>query len=198
MELSNDSLPKSIFNNLISPVSLDVSITMNNFDSYAAFYRNVTNSNLELLIPLGVDEESNGVYLSPNEYLSNGSFNSIKISSNVAYPDNKNAEILIVSTCQHNIILRYKLTQFDGNNFLNQRELRIILVDGSGTVYNPSMVSTQMPDTGQHSEISIVQFISHLIGDIVKIKFSVVQNNANSGASASLLTIFGLNWTISD
>jgi hypothetical protein len=160
----------------------------------ANFYRTITNTNIQIFIPVGTI--INGLGMSPDVYLPNMLFNAKKETNAIKYPNNKDVLVLREVTCLHNISLQLKINKADGSNFANQREVRITLVNSTGDVYDQSIFANYQPDTGQHISISLVASIIHTIGDIIKIKINLVQDNKLLDQSDTELTIFNISWNI--
>jgi hypothetical protein len=163
--------------------------------SSAHFYRTETNANIELDINLGPNL-SPIIFMSPNVYLGANTFNAIKPVDEISFPDNKDALVLKDLTFLHDVLIQYKLVAGDGTNYINQRELRCTLVNEDGVVYDSSLFANQQPDPGQHDNIFLRGHIAHNLGDKVKIKFNIVQDNTNAGHSATKLRIFRIAWNI--
>ena len=97
----------------------------------------------------------------------------------------------------HDIRIQYKLTKSDNNNYINDREIRSILVKNDDTIYDNTLFANNLPDSGSHDDIFIKGKISHRIDDIVKIKFNIIQDNTHhADNSATKLTIFRICWLI--
>lgn len=190
---NEDFLPEPAFANIIDPSSIDAANTSSN----AVFYRTELNSNIQITIPQGTPNGGGTLWTSPNIYLPINAFNYVYETTNIIYPNYRDAQILQVSTYTHSLLIKFKLTKADTTNFANQREIRTYLVMADGTTaYNSSIFSNQEPDTGQHDFILIDQSISHSINDIVKILFYIVQDDTLTDMSDSLLTVFRVSWNI--
>lgn len=182
------------FPSFITAPSGSSTITTNILNSAAIFYRTALNTNIQLTIPIGTIGIDN-TYTSPNIYLPTNTFNSTNDNTIVTYTNNKDISILMTSTCQHNILIQYKITRSDDNNFINQRDLVATLVRSDNTVYNSEIISQRQPDTGEHDDAIFTGIITHITGDVVKIKLSIIQDNRSNGVSDSKLTIFHISWT---
>ena len=192
-----DVLPDPIFNNIINPVSLDNIVIQSGFNSNATFYRDLFNTNIIVALPIGTGPDVNNLYTSPDAFIPINAFNSVQSATEVNFPNNQYASISQSLTMNHNLLIQYKLIRGNGLNFTNQRQLITTLVDSTNTPYNATIFSNEMPSTGAQDELIINQFITHTAGDIVKIKFKLVQDQLNAGQSGTLLTIFRISWTIS-
>lgn len=165
--------------------------------SSANFFRNVSNSNIKIIIPLGPDISPNTIWLSPNIYLPNNIFNSIKSLNEVQYEFNKDVRIIADIVFLHDILIQFKITKSDDSNFINQRELRCTLVKEDGvTVYDSSFYSNQQPDSGSHDYIILRGHITHNLNDLIKLKINIVQDDKLVGKSDTALTIFRISWNI--
>ncbi len=192
----SDNLPRPEFSRIVDIHSLEESALQEPFNASATFYRNVNNTNILMSIPLGTN--TNGVYVSPMTYLPAFSFNSVKNTSQVLILNNVDAKILQSMSLYHNIIIQYKISNSNNYNFLNQRELRITLVDGNNNPYNATIFSNSMPDTGAHDTVIINQYIDHAVNDVVKLAFMVTQNSDGINEADTLLTIMRISWNISN
>lgn len=163
--------------------------------SSATFSRNELNSSIEMSIGLGPNLAPT-IWLSPNIYWNDNTFNITRPIDEISYPDNKNVMILKDLKFLHDIFIHYKITKADGTNFTNQREIRCIPVRDDGTPYNSSLFSYQQPDSGQHDHLMIRGHIDHNLGDIVKLKINIVQDNKWADQSDTKLTIFRISWNI--
>ena len=188
---SNESLPEPDFFDFKTVIPASVMIY-----SSAHFYRTQYNTNIELNINLG-SNISPIIWLSPSIYLPDNIFNLTKPVDEISYPNSKDVLILKDMTFLHDILIQYKMTKADNNNFLNQRELRCTLVRDDGTsVYDSALFANQQPDTGQHDNIFLKGHITHNLADVVRLKFNVIQDNKLSGQSDTKIKIFRITWNI--
>lgn len=165
--------------------------------SSANFFRTASNSNIEIAVPLGADISPGTIWFSSNIYLPSGIFNSTRPITEVLYTDNKDALILADQAFLHDILIQYKITKSNGQNFTNSREIRCTLVREDGTtVYDSSLYSNTQPDSGAHDYIMIRGHINHNFNDTVKIKLNVIQDKKNNDNTDSKLTIFRVSWNI--
>lgn len=164
--------------------------------SSASFTRNENNTSIDLLIDLGPDISPGAVWLSPNTYLPDNIFNITRPIDEINYPTNKEVLILKDLRFLHDIFIHYKITKSDGTNFTNQREMRCIPVRADNTPYNSSLFSYQQPDSGQHDHLMIRGHLDHNLGDIIKLKINIVQDNKRADKSDTKLTIFRISWNI--
>lgn len=164
--------------------------------SSATFSRNALNSSIEVPIDLGADISPNTIWLSPDIFIPDGTFNIVRPITEINFPNNKNVMILKDLQFLHDIFIHYKITKSDGTNFVNQREIRCIPVRADNTPYNSSLFSYQQPDSGQHDHLMIRGHISHNLGDLVKLKFNIVQDNGRADKSDTKLVIFRISWNI--
>lgn len=165
--------------------------------SSANFIRTESNSNIQITIPLGGDISPGTIWFSPNIYLPTGIFNTTKPITEVIYPNNKDALILADQTFLHDILIQYKITKDNGQNFTNSREIRCTLVKDDGTtVYDSSLYSNTQPDSGAHDYIMLRGHITHNFNDTVKIKLNIAQDKKNNDQTSSKLTIFRVSWNI--
>ncbi len=164
--------------------------------SSATFSRNAANSSVELIIDEGIDISPGTIWLSPDVYIPDGTFNITRPIAEINYPNNKNAMILKDLQFLHDVFIHYKITKADGTNFTNQREARCIFVRADGTPYNSSLFSYQQPDSGQHDHMIIKGHISHNLGDLVRLKINIVQDNKRTDKSDTKLVIFRISWNI--
>lgn len=165
--------------------------------SSANFFRTSSNSNIEITVPLGADISPGTIWFSPNIYLPNGIFNSTRPITEIIYPNNKDALVLVDQNFLHDVLIQYKITKNNGQNFTNSREIRCTLVRDDGTtVYEASLYSNTQPDSGAHDYIIVRGHILHNLNDTVKIKLNIVQDKKNDDQSDSKLTIFRVSWNI--
>lgn len=161
------------------------------------FYRTNSNSNITIDIPLGTDISPGSIYLSPDVYLPINSYNDTKTITEVNFPENRDVSISADLQFKHSIMIQYKLEKGDTTNYKNNRGLRAILVKADGTsIYDASLFSEYQPVTGEHNTLLMEGCLTHSIGDLIKIKFSVVQDVNKSDQSSSYLTIFRITWNI--
>lgn len=176
--------------------STDAIQIVNTLFGGADFYRTELNTNIEVTIPRG--SLSSGVYTSPDTFLPNSIFNSMKTNAALTFINGVNAKVLKNAYFTHDILIQYKLTQADDNNFTNQRNINTTLVKGDGvTMYDNSITTNNQPDTGAHDIIILKGFILHIVDDIIKIKFVVTQDTSFTGATDTKMTIFKISWNIS-
>ena len=164
--------------------------------SSASFYRTELNSNIEINIPQGIDPLSQNIWQSPDVFLPVNTFTTTAPNTIVSYPSSRDVQLLKDYKVLHEVIIQFKMEKSDGTNYINQRELRATLVNGTGVQYNQSIFSYWMPDTGSHDQIVLKGYITHYANDLVKLKLNIVQDNRLSGQSNSLLTIFRVNWNL--
>ncbi len=190
-EFSNESLPFPDFFNFANNIPETTMLY-----SSATFTRNELNSSIELLIDLGTDISPNTIWLSPDIFVPDNTFNIIRSIPEITYPNNKNVMILKDLQFLHDIFIHYRITKYDGTNFINQREIRCIPVRADNTPYNSSLFSYQQPDSGQHDHLIIRGHINHNLGDIIKLKINIVQDNKRDDKSDTKLVIFRISWNI--
>jgi hypothetical protein len=165
--------------------------------SSAAFIRNEENKNITINIPTGPDISPGSIWLSPNIYLADNTFNLSRPISEITYPNNKDVLILKDLSFLHDVFIQFKLTKSDGTNYSNNRELRCILTRGDGaTPYDSSFYANQMPTSNAHDSIQLRGHIQHNLNDLVRLKFNVVQDNENADTTDTKLTIFRINWNL--
>lgn len=177
--------------NSFLPVPIQVAGSASVKLASAMFYREATNSNIGLLVATGNRE--GGFYISPDVSPPSNMFNSITNSSTIEFGTDR-AAIVQDSNVLHNLVILFKLTKPNGSNFGNLREVRCYLVHPDGaTPYNESLFSYCQPMPGIHDTMVMRGILRHSPGDIVRLKFIVVQNE-HSDASPTQLTIFRMNW----
>ncbi len=188
----NENLPEPKFFNFSTITSEAIMLY-----SSAHFYRTQSNNNISLNIALGNDILPGAIWMSPNIYLPDNIFNLIKPIAEISFPDCKDVLLLKDLTFLHDILIQYKITKTDDTNFLNRRELRCTLVKEDGTtVYDAGLYANQLPDSGQHDNIFLKGHITHLLGDKVRLKFNMVQDNSYDAQSDTKITIFRISWNI--
>lgn len=181
-----------------NPLPLPEFISLNNIAGLlsiasADFYRTAFNNNIEIFAPQGAQVN---LFTSPDIYLPNACFNGKNETVGVKYTNNRDVFIKREVTCLHKILLQFKLTKTDNTNYANQRELRFTLVKADGTVYDQAIFANYQPDTGQHTTAALNGTIIHTVGDVVKIKLNLIQDNTLTDNSDTLLTIFNISWNI--
>ncbi|MGL5935636.1 MAG: hypothetical protein ACRCZI_08425 [Cetobacterium sp.] len=161
----------------------------------ANFYRHSLNTNIELTVPIGT--VSSGIWTSPNIFLNINAFNSILENDSMEFVVNRDINILKDGDFMHDLLIQYKLTKSDNNNYVNAREMRTSLVKADGiTEYDPALIFNNMPDTGVHDFVLINGTTSNLEDDLIKIKMNIIQNETLSGQTATKITIFRISWNI--
>lgn len=160
----------------------------------ANFYRTINNTNVQILVPMG--SGPGPVFISPDTYLPVSIFNKKNETNAIKYVNNRDVIVMREVTCKHDILIQYKLTKLDNSNFLNRREIRITLVNADGTTYDESITANYQPDTGQHESIILNGTITHTIGDIIKIKIIIVQDNKSNDNVDTKLTVFQVSWNV--
>jgi hypothetical protein len=156
------------------------------------FYRTFENANLLFDIPIGTT--MNSIATSPFFALPSA-FNMMKSTDVISFQNDrvkveKNQNIL------HNLSILFKLTQTDGTNFRNLRELRCFVVKGDGvTPYDSVLYSYNQPSTGTHDTLLLRGIVSHLKEDILKLAF-VISQTVDGNESDTQMTIFRINWDL--
>lgn len=191
-------------NNFIEPtLSPPVFVVINNslstslIDTAAAnFFRTSLNTNVALYVPLGNMTFNGLLWQSADMFLPPYIFNKKKELSYMRFLNNTDLTVSGKINCNHDIVLQCKINKSDGNNFINQREIRVTLVQEDGTIYDTSIFANQQADPGEHEYIILKGSIMHNINDVVKIKINIIQDTKLNDASDSLLTIFLVSWNI--
>lgn len=190
-EYNKDTLTNPIF--LTSAASGGGSTNILN--ASANFYRNSMNTNIEL--DVGIGTESSGIWTSSNVFLPVSTFNLIADNDAIEFVNNVDVKALKLIDFNHDLLIQYKLTKSDGNNYINSREIRTQLVSSDGiTPYTEATFYNNVPDTGSHDIILINGTTSHAENDEVKIRFNIIQNENLSGHSGTKITIFRISWNI--
>lgn len=165
--------------------------------SSANFCRTSSNSNIEINIPPGPDILPGTIYMSPSFFIPNNTFNLTKPRAEITYPNANSAMILTDLEFVHDIMVQYKLTKLDGSNYSNNRELRCFLTKQDDiTIYDSSLFANTQPDSGNHDTLHITGSINHNLGDVVKLKFNLVQDNEHNDVDGTIMTIFRISWNI--
>lgn len=165
----------------------------------ANFVRNITNNNPTIDISRGTNIAP-GIWASADFYLPTAIFNYINLNeaSSVVSYSNADAQILEDIVLRHEVYIHYKLEAADGitaSNYTNNRELRCSLAKNTGTAYAPELFANQQPASSEHDYITLCGHISHTTGDVVRLKFSLVQDETGV-ASDTRITIFRISWNI--
>lgn len=159
----------------------------------AVFFRTESNSNIEIVIPMGLS--TGGVAGSPAVYLPSV-LSTFQNSNNVSFSDGNRANILQNTKILHNVTILFKLTKSDGTNFRNLREVRCYLVRADGSKYDNSIYSYNQPSTGTHDTMTLRGYIQHTAGSQVLLQFFIAQNDFNGDQSDTQITIFRINWDL--
>jgi hypothetical protein len=159
-----------------------------------SFIRNAGNTNLQLSIPLGTDISPGTVWFSPNIFLDTNTLNMTEGNIACTFEGDRDLRILKDIVLLHDIYIQFKLSKADGTNYFNNREIRCILVREDGTSYDSSIYANNQPNSNAHDYIQIKRHISHNLGDLVRIKFNVAQDNREADTSDTRLTIFRITW----
>ena len=188
----DDKLPIPVFIDNSSSSNLDVVY------SSANFFRTSTNNNIEITAPLGVEEfVPERIWTSGGEFLPTNTYNSTASSAEISFLSNRDISINNNINVLHDIMIYYKLVKPDGEFYINNREIRINIVKGDGTTeYDPSIYSNTQPLSGEHSYVMIKGYISHVVGDVIKLKFNIIQDDVNADQSSSKIVIFRISWTM--
>lgn len=184
------SLPDFInFDNLISKQAI--------LYATAGFVRNSSNTNPTISIATGPDISPGTIWFSPHIYLPSNVFNISKPATNVVFDDGRNVSILDDITLIHDVLIQFKITKNDNTAYANNRELRCTFVREDGTTpYDTSLLANEQPASGMHDFIILRGSIQHTLGDIVKLKFNLVQDNYLSDVSDTKITIFRITWNV--
>lgn len=188
VKINDDNLPLA----QIIPIS-----TNNNTNivlSSADFYRTEFNTNILLTASPGI--EFNNIFQSAWFYLPLNTFNAVQPTPEIDYPTNNKVRLITNMTYLHEIMIQFKLSKLNNNNFINRRELRVNLVDDNDNIYNQSLFYNIQPNSGEHAIILIKGYIIHNALDIIRLRFMIVQDNDNNDVNDTLLTIFRISWVV--
>jgi hypothetical protein len=195
MEFTSEELPDPDFIRIDAD---NISINASMVHASANFVRNAENTNPILEFPIGTDVVPGTIWLSPDIFIPVGIFNIVSPADEVIFPDMRDCLIQERMTFIHDIMIQFKLTKpVDFSNYTNLREVRCDLVKGDGTtLYSSSLTAGNEPDPGLHDAMLIKGHIDHNLGDEIKLKFNVAQNNRNSDQGDTSMIIFRISWNI--
>lgn len=162
--------------------------------SFASFYRTESNSNVQINVPLGINDSI--YYSSGDIYLPNNILSKTRPNTIISYINNVDVKVTQNFNCMHDILIQFKITKANGTNYANMREVRSTLVNDLGVVYENVIFANQQPNTGEHDTIILKGYVVHNVNDIVRIKLNIVQDNKLSDQSDSMITIFRIIWNI--
>lgn len=190
----NEDLPFAVPINLLANLNKNVILLF----TKGAFYRSQYNTNLELIMPLGIDISPNTIWLSNSMFLPVNFFNSTKPILEISFPNNNCVQFNRTMQYYHDITIQFKLTKnLNSDNYQNYRELRCRLVQNDGiTQYDQSIFGYGQSGSGEHFEINLRGDIQHFAGDIAKLQFTIAQDNRYNDQSDTILTIFSITWNI--
>lgn len=162
----------------------------------ARFYRTASNANVVITIPIGADYSPN-LWYSEDTTLPMATLNDIATTLDVDIMDGCYARINTSGKYQHNLRIEYKLTKnIGGDGFKNMRKIQCLFIKDDGTAYNLANAGYQQPGSSNRMTMDIVDIIDHTANDKIKMRFTVVQDNAFTDHTDTYLTIYNIIWTI--
>jgi len=163
----------------------------------ARFYRTAFNSNIVLALSLGNNFVPTQWY-STDGVLPINAFNSTKPITEVSFPSNNSVQINHAMKFHHSIQIEYSLAKDAyGNGYENFRKIQCIPVKADNTVYDNNLIAYKQPGPNNRDIMLIQGDIDHAAGDIIKLRFNVVQDNGFNGQSTTYLTIYSVAWNLS-
>ena len=164
--------------------------------SKASFYRTVFNTNIEINIPIG-NNYSPSLWYSLDTYLPENIFNSTKPTTEISFPFLNSIQIHESMKFYHDFQVDFKITKNNtGDGYENLRKLQCIFVNSANHPYDNSMIAYKQPGPNNRDILMIQGEINHNMGDIIKPKFNIIQDNFNLGQSNTTLIIYRITWNI--
>lgn len=193
-ESLHESLPQPIPYTFLSSVGDSVVMLYSN----CKFYRTAFNNSVSVLLSVGNNFTPTN-WFSQDGFLPNNVFNSTKPITEVSFPNNNCVQINANMKFFHQIEIDYKLVKnLSMDSFQNFRKIQVMPCRADGiTPIDTSFVAYRQPGPNNR-DIMLCSFeINHQIGDIIKLRFNVVQDNSFSDVSDTYLIIYGVTWNLS-
>lgn len=192
---------RTIQENLPPPknVKIFADVTQNVFMLYtrARFYRTAFNTNAVLTLGLGNNFVPTHWY-SSDGFLAINTFNSTKPITEVSFPNNNSVQINYAMKFHHSIQVEYSLAKDGaGNGYQNFRKIQCLPVKADNTAYDANLITYKQPGPNNRDIMLIQGDIDHMAGDIIKLRFNVVQDNGFTDQSPTTLTIYSVTWNLS-
>lgn len=199
---SGNSLDSIYNENSTTPIPIkiyaDASQSVIMLYTKARFYRTAFNTNPIIIIPIG-----NNViptqWFSIDSFFSENLFNSTKPITEVSFPFNNSVQINYPMKFFHSIQIEYSLARDAlGSGYQNFRKIQCIPVRSDGsTVYDANFITYRQPGPNLRDTMLIQGEINHDTGDVVRLRFNVVQDNTSGDQSATYMTIYSVTWNMS-
>ncbi len=163
----------------------------------AKFYRTAFNSNILLNVPIGNNYIPTH-YFSQDAFIPINTFNSTKPITEVTYPNNNSVLINYTGKYYHDVQIEYKLSKnLAGDGYQNFRKIQCMLVRDDGTTpYDDDVIAYKQPGPIRDT-LRIASEIDQIAGDVVKLRFNIVQDQGYGDQSETYLEIYQITWNIS-
>jgi hypothetical protein len=163
----------------------------------AKFYRTAFNSNLLLNMPIG-NNFTPTQYFSQDTFIPANTFNSTKPLTEVSYPNRNSVLINYTGKYYHDVEIDYKLSKNSaGDGYQNMRKIQVLMVRDDGISAYEDMISYKQPGPNNRDFLRVAGEIDQTAGDIVQLRFNLVQNRNFNDQSDSYLEIYSITWNIS-
>ena len=163
----------------------------------ARFYRTAFNTNAILTLGLGNNFVPTHWY-SVDGFLTANTFNSTKPITEVSFPNNNSVQINYAMKFHHSIQVEYSIARDGiGTGYQNFRKIQCLPVKADNTPYDNNLITYKQPGPNARDIMLIQGDIDHAAGDIIKLRFNVVQDNGFADQSATTLTIYSITWNLS-
>lgn len=163
----------------------------------AKFYRTAFNSNIELNMQIG-NNYTPTQYFSQDTFIPTNTFNSTKPITEIGYPNKNSVLINYTGKYYHDVEFEYKLSKNSaGDGYQNMRKIQVLLVRNDVTTEYEDMIAYRQPGPNNRDYLRIAGEIDQTAGDIINIRFNLVQNNTFNDESDTYLEIYSITWNIS-
>ncbi len=162
----------------------------------AKFFRTIFNDNCEVAIPIG-NNYAPTLWYSFDTYLPASIFNSTKPISEVSFPSQNAVQINDDLKFYHDIQIDFELSKNSSRDgYQNTRKIQCLPVRYDGSPYDDSMVGYKQPGPNFRDTLSMQGEINHVAGDVVRLKFNLMQDNGFADQSDTLMTIYRITWNM--
>ena len=163
----------------------------------AKFYRTAFNSNILLNMPIG-NNFTPTQYYSQDTFIPINTFNSTKPITEISYPNKNNVLINYTGKYYHDVEIDYKLSKNSaGDGYQNMRKIQVLMVRDDGITTYEDMISYKQPGSNNRDLLHIAGKIDQIAGDVVELRFNLIQNNGFLDQSDTYLEIYSITWNIS-
>jgi hypothetical protein len=188
-----EQLPESLPITFLTNLSNNVVMLYSN----CKFYRTAFNTNIALNMPIG-----NNIiptqWFSQDVLLPSGTFNSTKPITEISFPNNNSVQINYAMKFYHHIEIYYKLSKnLAQDGYQNMRKIQVLLVRADGVTVYDNIISYRQPGPNNRDVLQLSGEIDQNAGDILKLRFNVIQDNQHADQSDTYLTIYSVTWNLS-